>query len=68
MSTIQEIEVYWTVPELAKRIRKSKSCVWAWITAGNLRKTSIGGGAYVSESDFQDFIRRCNEKSTPSAA
>jgi Helix-turn-helix domain len=68
MNAPQAIEQYWTIPDLAARIRKSKSCVWAWITAGDLKKTNIGGGAYVTETDFQDYVRRCNEKSTEQAA
>lgn len=53
---------FWTTKEIAARCGVTEDCVKHWMTDGLLKRTKLGGATRVSEDDFQDFRRRCNQR------
>lgn len=59
---MDSLEIYWTIKEVAARLKKSEDCVKKWLGSGRLKKTKAGGSTLVSETDLQQFLRESTEK------
>lgn len=58
----RSIEIYHTRQQIADRTHSSIDAVNKWLASGQLRKTKAGGKSLISETDFQDFLRRSTEE------
>ena len=61
------LEQYWTTKQVAERLQVSADAVKKWLGAGKLRRTKIGGTTRVTETDLQDYIRRCTDRASRAA-
>ena len=60
-------EVYYTLAEIAQRLKVSYRTVYRWVHAGELSAFKLGTEWRIAESDLQEFlqarkIRRRDEK------
>lgn len=55
------------IEKIAADLGRSPFTVRGWVKRKLLKKTKVGGKVYISEQDLEDFIRRCNDGSPPSA-
>lgn len=53
-----EGENWLTTDEIAKELKVNVKTVRAWINSGELAAVDVGGEYRVSQTDFNDFIRR----------
>jgi len=55
-------EEYWTLDEVAERLKVNRRTVNRWIENGNLNAIRFGasprGAIRITESDLQEFIQR----------
>jgi putative molybdopterin biosynthesis protein len=49
-------ETYFTVEEVAERLKVSNMTVYRWIKAGNLAAYKIGGEFRITERDIESFL------------
>jgi excisionase family DNA binding protein len=54
MQTVEER--YFTVEEIAERLRVSHMTVYRWIKAGKLGAYKLGGEFRITEQDIEDFL------------
>lgn len=57
METQIQVEQYWTVEEVAKRLRSSVPSVRRWVGQKRLKKTKAGSRTLISETSLQNFLR-----------
>jgi excisionase family DNA binding protein len=55
MQTVEER--YFTVEEVAERLKVSHMTVYRWIKAGKLGAYKIGGGFRITEGDIERFLK-----------
>ncbi len=54
MRTVEE--TYFTVEEVAERLKVSHMTVYRWIKAGNLGAYKLGGEFRITEGDVERFL------------
>ena len=54
MQTVEE--TYFTVDEIAERLKVSRMTVYRWIKAGQLGAYKIGGEFRITERDIERFL------------
>ena len=54
MRTVEE--TYFTVEEVAERLKVSHMTVYRWIKAGNLGAYKLGGEFRITEEDVERFL------------
>lgn len=54
MRTVEEM--YFTVEEVAERLKVSHMTVYRWIKAGNLGAYKLGGEFRITEGDVERFL------------
>ena len=54
MRTVEE--TYFTVEEVAKRLKVSNMTVYRWIKAGSLSAYKLGGEFRITERDINQFL------------
>jgi putative resolvase len=51
-------ETYFTVGEVAERLKVSHMTVYRWIKAGSLGAYKLGGEFRITERDIDEFLER----------
>jgi excisionase family DNA binding protein len=51
---------WYTITQLANQIEMSRKTVWAWVRDGKLGSHRYGAQHRVYETDWQQFLARCN--------
>ena len=67
MAALEEMDRFWTVPQIAERCQVSVDCVKHWLSDGLLKRTKFGGSTRISEADFQEFRHSSTSKSRTAA-
>jgi len=58
----EEQKGWYTIGELAKKIRLSDRTVWSWIRDGKLRSTRYGQQHRITEHQWQECFQQFNSK------
>ncbi|HZL29177.1 MAG TPA: helix-turn-helix domain-containing protein [Acidobacteriaceae bacterium] len=54
----KQLEMYWTVNQVAERLHVTPGGVRKWLGSGKLAKTKAGANTLVSETALQAFLKR----------
>lgn len=55
MITVEE--KYFTVPEIAERLKVTRQAIYNWIKQGRLRAVKVGSDTRIPESALLDFLK-----------
>jgi excisionase family DNA binding protein len=54
MHTVEE--TYYTLPEVAEKLKVSRRTVYRWVQAGELPAYKLGGEFRITERDLEQFL------------
>ncbi len=54
MPTVEE--TYYTLPEIAEKLKVSRRTVYRWVQAGELPAYKLGGEFRITERDLEKFL------------
>ena len=57
LKKIARVETYFTVEEVAERLKVSHMTVYRWIKAGSLGAYKLGGEFRITERDIDQFLK-----------
>jgi len=55
-------EVYYTIPEVAKRLKVTPQAIYKWIREGRLAPVYVGSDRRITESAIIAFVRQSTDR------